>query len=261
MKTKMVKLFDSHAHLNDRRFEKDAREVREKAREAGVWGMMNIAYDLQSSADVVRQSEEMANTWAAVGVHPHDASSYTDEIEQQLRSWSKHPNVKAIGEMGLDYYYNHSPKEVQREVFIRQMNLAREVGLPIIIHDRDAHGECLELVQSHGQGLKGVFHCFSGSSEFAKEILKLDFYVSFAGPVTFKNARKLKEVAANIPLDRMLIETDSPYLTPEPFRGKRNEPAYVRYVAEEIADIRGCGWEEIAEQTCKNACELFKIPK
>lgn len=255
----MVKLFDSHAHLNDRRFEKDAREVREKAREAGVWGMMNIAYDLKSSAKAVQQSEEMSNTWAAVGVHPHDASSYSDEIDQQLRIWSQHPQVKAIGEMGLDYHYNHSPKEVQRGVFIRQMNLAREVSLPIIIHDRDAHGECLELVQTYGQGLTGVFHCFSGSSEFAQEVLKLGFYVSIAGPVTFKNARKLKEVVTKIPLERLLIETDSPYLTPEPHRGKRNEPAYVRYVAEEVARLRGTTWEEIAEQTCKNACELFKI--
>lgn len=254
-----LQLFDSHAHLNSERFIKDAKETRERAFENGVVGVLNVAYDEASSLLAVQQSEELKNTWAAVGMHPHDAKDYNDEIEEKIRQWSNHPNVVAIGEMGLDYYYNHSPKEVQREVFIRQMELAKEVGLPIIIHDRDAHGECLELVQTYGKGLQGVFHCFSGSKEFAKEVLKVGFYVSFAGPVTYKNAKHVKEAAESIPLDRLLVETDSPYLTPEPYRGQRNEPMHVRQVAEEIARLRGMSVEEIALQTTKNACTLFNV--
>ena len=254
-----LQLFDSHAHLNSERFAKDALEVRERALAAGVIGMMNVAYDVESSALAVEQSESFKNTWAAVGMHPHDAKDYTDEAEEKFRQWATHPKVVAIGEMGLDYYYDHSPRDVQREVFVRQMELAKEVNLPIIIHDRDAHGECLELIKSHGKGLVGVFHCFSGSKEFAMEVLRLGFYVSFAGPVTYKNAHNLKEAAQAVPMDRILIETDCPYLTPEPFRGKRNEPIYVKYVAEEIAKLRGISVEEIGDRTTQNALDLFNI--
>lgn len=254
-----IKYFDSHAHLNSERFKKDALEVRERAFANGVAGMMNVAYDLESSALAIEQSEVFKNTWAAVGMHPHDAKDYTDEAEEKFRQWAAHEKVVALGEMGLDYYYDHSPRDVQREVFIRQMALAKEVDLPIIIHDRDAHGECLELIQTHGKGLRGIFHCFSGSKEFAMEVLRLGFYVSFAGPVTYKNAHNLKEAAKVVPLDRILIETDCPYLTPEPFRGKRNEPMYVKQVAEEIARLRGISVEEIAQKTTENACTLFGV--
>jgi TatD DNase family protein len=161
--------------------------------------------------------------------------------------------------MGLDYHYMNSPKEVQREVFIKQMELAREVDLPIIIHDREAHAECLELIQTHGQGLQGVFHCFSGSKEFALEVIRLGFYVSFAGPVTYKNARNLKEAAQVVPLDRILIETDCPYLAPDLYRGKRNEPLYVGEIAKEIGELRKISLEEVSEATLKNACDLFTI--
>jgi hydrolase, TatD family len=253
-------LFDSHAHLNSGSFsESKAREIRERAAVGGVVGVLNVGYDLKNSERAVRQSEALGGTWAAVGMHPHEAKNYSDDVEAKFRELAAHPKVVAIGEMGLDYYYDHSPREVQREVFIRQMNLAREVGLPIIIHDRDAHGECLELVKAHGKGLEGVFHCFSGSKEFAREVLDLGFYLSFAGPMTYKNAVSLKEVAKWAPADRILIETDCPYLTPVPHRGKQNEPLFVGYVAEEVAALRGISPIELARVATENTCRLFGI--
>lgn len=254
-----IRLFDSHAHLNSERFKKDAKEVRQAGMDGGVVGLLNVGYDLKTSRLAIRQAEEFENVWAAVGIHPHDAKDYTPEIEEELRKMAVHPKVVAIGEMGLDYHYMNSPKEVQREVFIKQMELAREVDLPIIIHDREAHGECLELIQTHGQGLQGVFHCFSGSKEFALEVIRLGFYVSFAGPVTYKNARNLKEAAQVVPLDRILIETDCPYLAPDLYRGKRNEPLYVGEIAKEIGELRKISLEEVSEATLKNACDLFTI--
>ena len=254
-----VRLFDSHAHLNSERFKKDAKEVRQAGMDGGVVGLLNVGYDLKTSRLAIRQAEEFENVWAAVGIHPHDAKDYTLEIEEELRKMAVHPKVVAIGEMGLDYHYMNSPKEVQREVFIKQMELAREVDLPIIIHDREAHAECLELIQTHGQGLRGVFHCFSGSKEFALEVIRLGFYVSFAGPVTYKNARNLKEAAQVVPLDRILIETDCPYLAPDLYRGKRNEPLYVGEIAKEIGELRKISLEEVSEATLKNACDLFTI--
>ena len=254
-----VRLFDSHAHLNSERFKKDVKVVRQAAMAGGVVGLLNVGYDLQTSRLAIRQAEELGNVWAAVGIHPHDAKDYTPEIEEELRQMAAHPKVVAIGEMGLDYHYMNSPKEVQREVFIKQMALAREVDLPIIIHDREAHGECLELIQTQGKGLRGVFHCFSGSEEFALEVLRLGFYVSFAGPVTYKNARNLKEAAQAVSLDRILIETDCPYLAPDLYRGKRNEPLYVAEVAKEIAELRKVSLEEVSVATLKNACDLFNI--
>lgn len=254
-----IRLFDSHAHLNSERFKKDAKEVRQAGMDGGVVGLLNVGYDLKTSRLAIRQAEEFENVWAAVGIHPHDAKDYTLEIEEELRKMAVHPKVVAIGEMGLDYHYMNSPKEVQREVFIKQMELAREVDLPIIIHDREAHAECLELIQTHGQGLQGVFHCFSGSKEFALEVIRLGFYVSFAGPVTYKNARNLKEAAQVVPLDRILIETDCPYLAPDLYRGKRNEPLYVGEIAKEIGELRKISLEEVSEATLKNACDLFTI--
>ena len=254
-----IRLFDSHAHLNSERFKKDAKEVRQAGMDGGVVGLLNVGYDLKTSRLAIRQAEELKNVWAAVGIHPHDAKDYTLEIEEELRKMAVHPKVVAIGEMGLDYHYMNSPKEVQREVFIKQMELAREVDLPIIIHDREAHAECLELIQTHGQGLQGVFHCFSGSKEFALEVIRLGFYVSFAGPVTYKNASNLKEAAQVVPLDRILIETDCPYLAPDLYRGKRNEPLYVGEIAKEIGELRKISLEEVSEATLKNACDLFTI--
>jgi len=169
------------------------------------------------------------------------------------------PKVVAIGEIGLDYYYDLSPRDVQQDVFIRHIDLARQLGKPIIIHDRDAHGDVMNIIKKEAKGIIGVFHCYSGSLEMAKEVLKLGFYVSFAGPVTFAKSTKLKEIAAAVPLDRLLVETDSPYLTPHPHRGRRNEPAHVRLVAEEIARLRGLSFEAVAEATTTNVKQLFHI--
>lgn len=254
-----LRFFDSHAHLNNPKFSEDAAVVRQQAQDGGVTALLNAGYDLSSSALAMKQASELEGVWASVGMHPHDAKDYDKEAEGLFREWAKNPKVVAIGEIGLDYYYEHSPRETQRAVFIRQMILAKELGKPIIIHDRDAHGEVLELVQEHGKGLTGVFHCYSGSKEFAQEVLKLGFYVSFAGPVTYKSAKNLKEAAQSVPLNRILIETDCPYLTPEPFRGKRNEPLYVKKVAEEIARLRNISVEEVANHTFENTCRLFGI--
>ena len=214
---------------------------------------------MESSARAVALAESHPDVYAAVGVHPHDAGTVNEEDYLKLAQWAMLPKVTAIGEIGLDYYYDLSPRDVQKTVFCRQLDLARQVGKPFIIHDRDAHGDILDIVRKQAQGLSGVFHCFSGSWEMAKELLKLGYYLAIGGPVTFKNAAKVQRVAAQIPLDRLLIETDCPYLTPHPHRGHRNEPAYVRLVAEEIARIRNISLEELAAATTFNAKQLFGI--
>lgn len=252
-------LFDSHCHIDDNRFEGDREEVIRRAETSGVTGLINVGADLASSARSVGLAEKYAGIYAAAGFHPHDAKDARDEHFEQIYNWTKQPKVVAVGEIGLDYYYNHSAKEVQQAVFIRQLDLARQAGKPVIIHDRDAHGDILSIIKKEGQGLTGVFHCFSGSLEMAHEVIKLGYYVSIAGPVTFPNAAKLKEVARTVPLDRLLVETDSPYLTPHPYRGRRNEPAYVRYVAEEVARLRGMALEDFAAATTENVKRLFNI--
>ncbi|EAX48049.1 hydrolase, TatD family [Thermosinus carboxydivorans Nor1] len=253
-------LFDSHAHVDDKRFDADRAEVIARLAAGGVTGFLNVGADMASSARSLTLAEQYDNIYAAVGVHPHDAKDVRESDYDQLAAWAAHPKVVAIGETGLDYYYNLSPREVQQRIFIRHLDLARQLDLPFIIHDRDAHGDVLAIIKKEAKGLRGVFHCFSGSLEMAREVIKLGFYVSLAGPVTYPNAAKLKEVAASVPLERLLIETDSPYLTPQPHRGRRNEPAHVRYVAETIAALRGLSLEQVAAATAANARELFRLP-
>ncbi|TJX12961.1 TatD family deoxyribonuclease, partial [Tissierella creatinini] len=193
-------------------------------------------------------------------VHPHDAQDIPETYLDELRELSKEEKVLAIGEIGLDFYYDNSPRDIQRKVFLEQLQLARELDLPVVIHTRDAAGETFEILKdAHAKGTKGILHCYSGSPEMALEYVKLGFYISLGGPVTFKKARVPKEVAGVVPLDKLLIETDCPYLTPEPFRGKRNEPKYVAYTAEAIAEIRGISIEELAEATSRNVREIFGI--
>lgn len=253
-------LFDSHTHLDDESFDSDRDEVIHRAREAGVTLMLNPGADLASSLRGVQLAERYEGIYAAVGVHPHDVKDMDETTLETLRSLSQKEKVVAIGEIGLDFYYDYSPRDAQRYWFKRQIQLAREVGLPIIIHERDAHQEVFDILKEERAGELGcVMHCFSGSVELAKEYVKLGMYISLGGPVTFKNARKPQEVAMAVPLDRLLIETDSPYLTPVPFRGKRNEPARVRLVAEKIAELRGISLEELAKQTTENAKTLFRI--
>lgn len=253
-------LVDSHAHIDDERFDADRDEVVARALAAGVSLILNVGADMGSSARSVALAEKYSGIYAAVGMHPHDAKDMRETDYTQLEQWTKHPRVVAIGEIGLDYHYDLSPRPVQKEVFLRQLDLARKTGKPFIIHEREAHADTLEIIRSAARGLKGVFHCFSGSVETAREYLKMGFYISVAGPVTFSKSGKTKEVAKYVPLDRLLVETDSPYLTPQPHRGHRNEPAYVRLVAEEIASLRNLPLEEVAAATTANVRRLFDIP-
>lgn len=252
-------LFDSHAHIDDKRFKDDREETIARAAAAGLVGILNAGADMFSSARAVELAQKHPTVWASVGIHPHDAKDAREEDYDKMRAWCALPKVVAVGEIGLDYHYDLSPREVQRAVFVRQLALAREVGKPVIIHNREAHADTLAIVREEGKGLTGVFHCFSGSVETAREVLKLGFYLSVAGPVTFQNAQKLHEVVRAVPFDRLLIETDSPYLTPEPYRGRRNEPAYVKHVAGKVAELRGMDVEALAAATTENTKRLFGI--
>lgn len=252
-------LFDSHAHLNDEKFNADREAVINRAFASGVNGIINVGSCMASSAASVKLAEQYANIYAAVGIHPHDAKGAVENDYGKLAAWIKHDKVVAIGEIGLDYYYDLSPRDVQRTVFVRQIDVARQMGVPIIVHDRDAHGDILEILKSEAKGLTGVLHCFSGSLEMAREVIKLGFYISIGGPVTFKNAAKLPEIVTSIPLERLLFETDCPYLTPHPHRGKRNEPAHVRLVAQQVASLRDMDVATLAKVTSENVKKLFKI--
>lgn len=255
-----MNLIDSHAHLNDNRFAHDTEDVLARAVASGITAIINVGYDVVSSRDVVALAASHPFLFAAVGIHPHDAKSVTAETLHELGCLLKAGKVVALGEIGLDYFYDHSPRQVQRDAFRAQIRLARECSLPIIVHDRDAHLDVMDILRQEEAGeVGGVMHCFSGDVALARECLNLGFYLSLAGPVTFKNAADVTEVARFVPLDRLLLETDAPYLAPVPWRGKRNEPAYVRQVAEKVAQIRGQDLSIIAEQTCENARKLFGL--
>jgi len=253
--------FDTHAHMDDGRFDEDREELFRELPSRGISLVINPGADMISSRKAIDYARAYEYVYAAVGVHPHDAEGMKDgdldELERMALSESK---VVAIGEIGLDYFYDFSPREVQKERFIQQLELASKLGLPVIIHDRDAHGDIMDILEYKKSILTGgVMHCYSGSWEMAKQLLDLGFYISLAGPVTFKNAKRPIEVAEKIPLDRLLIETDSPYLTPVPHRGKRNDPGYVKFVAEKIGEIRGLSGEEIGRITMENGKRLFSI--
>jgi TatD DNase family protein len=252
-------IFDSHAHLDDEKFDEDREAVIERALAAGIAGIINVGTNRASSAASVQLAARYPEIFAAVGIHPHDAKEAKEEDYLQMAQWAKADKVVAVGEIGLDYYYDLSPREIQKQVFIRQLDVARQSGMPIIIHNRDSHKDMMEILQTQAKGLTGVFHCFSGSLEMAKELIKMGLYISIAGPVTFKNAQKLPEVIAGIPLERLLVETDSPYLTPHPYRGKRNEPAHVRLVVNQIAAIMAMEPEQVAEITRENVKALFGV--
>jgi TatD DNase family protein len=253
-------LFDSHAHVNDKRYEDDQHEMIMRAFESGVELIMLPGASLESSLSGVELSKKYDFIYSAVGIHPHDTKNMDDMTLEMIKGLAKNSKVKAIGEIGLDYYYDFSPRDVQKKWFEEQLLLAKELNLPVIIHDRDAHQDVMDILTKVDAFETGVvMHCYSGSKELALEYVKKGAYISFAGPVTFKNARKAKEAAAVVPLDRLLIETDSPYLTPDPFRGKRNEPEYVKFVAMAIAGIRGISFDEVANITYDNAKRIFKI--
>ena len=254
------KFVDSHAHLDDNIFNKDRDILINSLHENDVEIVLNPGADLESSKNAVKIAEKYPFIYAAVGCHPHDTKYMNDETMNIFRNLAKSNKVIGIGEIGLDYYYDNSDREVQRKWFREQIRLAKELNLPYIVHDRDAHEDVLRIMkEEHYDGVRGILHCYSGSVEMSREFIKLGFYISLAGPVTFNKARVPKLVAMEVPIDKLLIETDSPYLTPEPFRGKRNEPKYVRYVAEEIAKIRNISVDEVAEKTKENFKTLFNL--
>ncbi len=253
-------LVDSHAHVQVRQFAGDRTEVIEAAFAANVEQIIVPGVDLQSSREAVALAAAYpSRLFAAVGTHPHDATTLNDETLAAQRALASSPHVLAIGEIGLDYYRDLSPREAQREALVKQLELARELDLPVILHNRDSHDDLVALVRSVA-GSRGVFHCFIGNVQMARDALELGFYLSFAGPVTFPRNTELAEVAAWAPADRILVETDSPYLAPPPFRGKRNEPRHVTLIAKRLAGLRGVTDEEIAAMTTRNAAALFRLP-
>ncbi|MDO7788107.1 TatD family hydrolase [Desulforamulus aquiferis] len=252
-------LIDSHVHLDNERFNEDREEVLARCRDQ-LTAVVNVGYDLESSRRSITLAEQYPFIFAAVGVHPHDAKDVPENYLEELAQMIEHPRVVAIGEIGLDYYYDLSPRDVQQRIFEQQLELAKKTGLPFIVHNRDAHGDIMQLLGKYAPYTGGgVMHCFSASWEVARDCIKMGLYISLAGPVTFANAGKLKDIAVKVPIDRLLVETDCPYLTPVPHRGKRNEPAYVSLVAEHIAKLRDMETEEVAALTAANTIRLFKL--
>ena len=256
-------LFDSHAHYDEEKFNDNREEIIEGLRQEtdtnplGVSAVLNSASDIKSSYAALELCRKYPFFYSSCGIHPHEAENADANFEEQIKELLKNDKVRAIGEIGLDYHYDFSPRDVQKDVFIRQMILAREVDYPVIIHDREAHGDCMDIVRKYSA--RGVFHSFSGSAEMVKELVKLGYYISFSGVVTFKNASAILKAVEEVPEDRLLIETDCPYLAPVPYRGRVNNSSYMYETAKRIADIRGTQVERIAEVTFKNACSLFGI--
>ncbi|MCK8817080.1 TatD family hydrolase [Natroniella sulfidigena] len=252
-------LTDTHAHLDFDRFEQDRQEVIARAKEEGISTIINVGADMQSSENSVELAKEYDFIYASVGVHPHEAKSVTKEDYQRLKELARHEKVIAIGEIGLDYHYDNSPREVQQQVFKEQLRVAKEVGLPVAIHSRDAKDDTLKILEEEASGLEGVMHCYAYDFNVARKVLRLGFHIAFGGVITFNNASKLRTVVDKVSLNKILLETDAPYLTPDPHRGQRNEPSYVKHVAEKIAEIKGVSLEEVAQQTTANARKLFNI--
>jgi TatD DNase family protein len=264
-----MRLIDSHCHIDGEAFDDDRDAVVQRARDAGVIAMLNVGTGDPHSDDfrkAVAMAERYENVFASVGVHPHDAKLYNDKAEQHLIDLAKSDKVIAWGEIGLDYYYDHSPRDVQQDVFRRQIRVARELALPVIIHSRDADDDTVQILSeefasSSGSpaqdSLHGIMHCFGGSAEMAVTLMQLGFMISFAGNITFKKAENLRDAARVVPLESLLVETDCPFLTPVPFRGKRNEPAYVEHTARFLAEMYGVDADVLAERTTENFAKLF----
>ena len=251
-------LFDTHAHLNDRAFDTDREELIQSLPQQGVGIIMNPGCNLEDSRLSVKLAEQYPFIYAAVGSHPDSADEVNENVIAEYRKLCRHDKVKAIGEIGLDYHYEDIPRQIQKKAFLMQMELARETGLPVIVHERDAHEDGMAIVKDFSN-VTGVFHCYSGSAEMARQLVELGWYIGFTGVLTFKNARKAIETAQSIPIDRIVLETDCPYMAPEPFRGKRNHPGYLYRMAEKLAEIRGMTVEEIRQITTENGKRLYGI--
>ena len=256
-------LFDSHAHYDDEKFDDCREEVikglyqKNDTNPLGVSAVLNSASDITSSLAALELTKKYPFFFASAGIHPHEAANAPENFEELLSELLKNDKVVAIGEIGLDYHYDFSPRDVQKEIFCRQMKLSEKLNLPVIIHDREAHGDCMEIVRAHKA--RGVFHSYSGSAEMAKELVRLGYYISFSGSVTFKNASGLIDAVAAVPDDRILVETDSPYLAPVPYRGKINNSSYMYQTVLKLSEIRCTTPEKIADITFRNACKLFNI--
>lgn len=260
-----LELIDTHCHLDYDYGPKTREDILREAREAGVTTFITIGVELDSPERLAPLSEANADIWHTVGVHPHEAATVQPGQLEKIRQASHHPRCRAIGEIGLDYHYDHSPRDIQRAVFDEQLKIAREENLPVVIHSRDGEDDLLVSLRAHCAQLPkdaapGIIHCFSGTREFGEECLKLGFYISFSGIITFKTAEALRECARDFPLDRILVETDSPYLAPVPYRGKKCEPSMVRLTAQKIAEVRGIPLEEVAQATTANARRVFRLP-
>lgn len=253
-------LFDTHAHYDDEKFNDDVYELLDSMPQNNVGLIVNSCSEIADIPRILEFCEKYPFMYASIGIYPHNTVDMTENDIDKLREFSKHEKVVAIGEIGLDYYYDDSPKDVQKYWFGRQVDLARELNLPVVIHDRDAHGDIMQILKEHKvQECGGVFHCYSGSAEMAKEVLGLGMYIAFGGTVTFKNSVRAVETAKIVPDDKFVIETDSPYLAPVPMRGKRNSSLYIHYVAEKLAEIRNTDVSHIEELTYNNAKGLFRI--
>ncbi|WP_233005513.1 TatD family hydrolase [Exiguobacterium aurantiacum] len=254
-------LIDTHTHINAEQFNEDIEATIERARAAGVSPMLVVGFDNPTITRAIELAETYEDIYAIVGWHPVDAVDCTDADLKRIETLMAHPKVMALGEIGLDYHWDKSEKDVQQRVFRQQIAIAKRTNMPIVIHNREATADVLDILEEeHAEEVGGVFHSYSMSVELLERCLRLNFYISLGGPVTFKNAKVPKAVAQQVPLDRLLVETDCPYLTPTPFRGKRNEPAYVTYVAEEIASLRDMSYDALAEATTANAKRLFRLP-
>lgn len=255
-------LVDTHAHLSDSRLASELEHWLQEARAAEVGYIVNVGADWESSRLAVEQAAGHRELVAAVGVHPHEAKHWNAQMEEDLIALAQHPKVRAYGEIGLDYYYDHSPRPLQQEVFKAQLQIAKELGLPVIVHNRDAHKDVLTILQQFAPfAAGGVMHCYSGSAEMVADFLELGFYISFAGPITFRNAKKPALAAVQVPDDCLLVETDCPYLSPEPYRGKLNHPARVALVAKRLAELRGVDYATLVQQTTANAMRLFNLER
>ena len=256
-----MKFFDSHCHLNDKEFDSSYREVYERAKSMDVSPLLVIGWDFESSLKAVQMSEELEGVYALVGFQPENLESISEEAIQKIEELTKHPKVVGIGEIGLDYHWFHDPKdhENQKKCFIRQLELADKLDLPVSIHAREALGDTLDILRVHSPKRKGVLHCYSGSFETMKEMAKLGMYFGFDGPITFKNAFEPKKCVAACPMDRLLVETDSPYLSPAPYRGKENHPSNIPLIVKAMAELRGEEENEVAENLRKNFASLFRV--
>ena len=251
-------LFDTHAHMNDEAFDADREQMILGLPDKGIAYVMNVGCSLHSSGDCIAMAEKYPFVYASVGTHPDAAAEVDDAVIGKYRQMAQHPRVLAIGEIGLDYYYETVPREIQQKAFRMQMELARELKMPVIIHERDAHDDAMRIVKEF-KDVTGVFHCYSGSAEMARQLVNMGWYIGFTGVLTFKNARKAVETAERIPLDRIVLETDCPFMAPEPFRGKRNDPGYLYRMAERLAEIRGISVEEAQAATLENAKRLYRL--